>query len=219
MSAHVHKLIHRLQEKACDGELASDELAAPIPPPVSPRTVDATERQLGFPLPELLRQLYLEIGNGGFGPSYGVLGLKGGATDEQGNTLVGVYRSMKRLARESRHWHWPEGLLPLCRLGCGMYSCLDCARVRVPVLIFDPNILGQADETDKKDAVLLWTYAFFWQDSTFTSWLKGWLDERPERDPTRPSASWLRQRLRPDNPENARMFLKGKAKAIRRGEQ
>jgi hypothetical protein len=170
MSPRVQKLIHRLKEKAVDGELVSDDLPAPTPPPVSLRTVDAAERQLGFPLPEPLRQIYLQIGNGGFGPTYGLLGLKGGAADEQGNTLVGVYRSMKRLARASRYWHWPEGLLPLCRLGCGMYSCLDSARSRIPVLIFDPNILGEPD-ADREEVIQLWAHCFWWQNNSFASWL------------------------------------------------
>jgi hypothetical protein len=208
MNPRMHRLIHRLKKRADDGELACDEFAKPVPPPVSARTVDAAERQLGFSLPELLRQLYLEVGNGGFGPAYGLLGLKSGATDRQGEHLVGVYRSMKSLARESRYWRWPEGLLPLCGLGCGMYSCLDCARVRVPVLIFDPNILGQVDKTDKNEAVLRWTNSFWWQENAFTVWLEGWLDERPEREPTWPHASWLRQRLWPGKPENVRIFLK-----------
>jgi hypothetical protein len=204
----MRKLIHRLTQRAQDGQLASDEIPAPIPPPVSPRTVATTEQQLGFALPELLRLLYLQIGNGGFGPSYGILGLKGGATDERGNTLVGVNRAMRALARENRYWRWPEGLLPLCRLGCGMYSCLDCARPRVPVLIFDPNNLD-ADETEKNEAVLRWTNAFWHQEHSFVSWLEGWLDQRPEREPTWPSAGWLRQRLWPGKPANVRIFLEG----------
>src|SRR5262245_1691618 len=200
MSPRMQQLIRRLKKRAEEGELACDAFAKPIPPSASPRAVVATERQLGFALPHLLREIYLQIGNGGFGPSYGLLGLKGGATDERGNTLVGVYRSMKRLARANRSWRWPEGLLPLCRLGCGMYSCLDCVQSRVPVLVFDPNNLDET-ETDKEQAVLRWTNSFWRQENAFTSWLESWLDERPEREPTWPSASWLRQRLWPDDPE------------------
>lgn len=206
MSPRLRKLIQTLEERARDGELANDELPAPIAPPVSQRTVTATERQLGFPLPDLLRLIYRQIGNGGFGPSYGILGLIGGATDERGYTLVGVYRSMQGLARENRYWHWPDGLLPLCKLGCGMYSCLDCVGSRVPVLIFDPNNLDET-ETDKSEAVLRWTNAFWHQENTLLSWLEGWLSGRQEREPKWPSASWLRRRLWPDEPANVRIFL------------
>jgi hypothetical protein len=202
----MRTLIHRLKERADDGELANDEMPKPVPPPVSSRTVAAAERQLGFALPELLRLLYLRIGNGGFGPSYGLLGLKGGATDERGNTLTGVCRAMRGLARENPYWRWPERLLPLCRLGCGMYSCLDCARPRVPVVVFDPNNLD-ADETDKNEVVLRWTNSFWHAGNSFVSWLEGWLDDRPEREPTWPSAAWLRQRLWPGEPANVRIFL------------
>lgn len=35
-----------------------------------------SEEMLGFPLPEFVRRVYTQVGNGGFGPGYcGVLGL------------------------------------------------------------------------------------------------------------------------------------------------
>ena len=37
-----------------------------------------TERELGFKLPPLLRALYQQLGNGGFGPGYGLVGASGG---------------------------------------------------------------------------------------------------------------------------------------------
>jgi hypothetical protein len=42
-----------------------------LPAPTAPTSVAAiemAERHLGYPLPRLLRRLYLEVGNGGFGP-------------------------------------------------------------------------------------------------------------------------------------------------------
>jgi hypothetical protein len=35
---------------------------------VSPSDIAEAERRLGFPLPELLRELYTSVGDGGFGP-------------------------------------------------------------------------------------------------------------------------------------------------------
>jgi SMI1 / KNR4 family (SUKH-1) len=47
-------------------------------PPATERELKETERQLGFLLPPLLRLLYTQIANGGFGPGYGITGAIGG---------------------------------------------------------------------------------------------------------------------------------------------
>ena len=41
-------------------------------PPVSESDLVRAEALLGFGLPPLLRQLYLHVGNGGYGPGYGL---------------------------------------------------------------------------------------------------------------------------------------------------
>lgn len=48
-------------------------------PPASPEQLHATEALLGMPLPDLLRALYVMVGNGGFGPACGLVGVTGGA--------------------------------------------------------------------------------------------------------------------------------------------
>lgn len=64
----------------------------------------ATEEALGFPLPPLLRVLYAQVANGGFGFGYGLRGAIGGF-DEQGyGTIVNQY-----LAHTST-----EEILPWC---------------------------------------------------------------------------------------------------------
>src|SRR5579863_8967143 len=47
-------------------------------PPASEETLKETEDQLGFPLPLLLRMLYSQIANGGFGPGTGLRGVYDG---------------------------------------------------------------------------------------------------------------------------------------------
>jgi len=80
----------------------------------TPEAVQEAEALVGTHLPLLLRRLYLEVGNGGFGPGYGLLGLAGGH-DDQGRTAVDLYR-----ARE-----FPAHLLPLLTWGCAIYSLVD----------------------------------------------------------------------------------------------
>lgn len=47
-------------------------------PPATEDQIRETEQQLGFPLPPLLRLLYTEVANGGFGPGLGIVGTPGG---------------------------------------------------------------------------------------------------------------------------------------------
>lgn len=46
-----------------------------LPEPVDAATLTRAEAALGFRLPPLLADLYLHIGDGGFGPEYGLLPL------------------------------------------------------------------------------------------------------------------------------------------------
>nr|MBA2679119.1 hypothetical protein [Ktedonobacteraceae bacterium] len=43
----------------------------PAFPPATEQQILETEQHLGFPLPPLLRLLYIQIANGGFGPGHG----------------------------------------------------------------------------------------------------------------------------------------------------
>ena len=89
--------------------------------PAAPEAVEEAEEEIGYPLTPLLRRLYLEVGNGGFGPGYGILGLKDGHSDDGGHTAIELYR--ERAPR--------EGLLPVCYWGCGIYSLIDCRTGRM----------------------------------------------------------------------------------------
>jgi hypothetical protein len=73
----VDALIGRVKERVADPLRAVDAAAwvRPVPtvaPPASVAEVDAAEATLGFAIPPLLRRLYTEVGNGGFGPDYGL---------------------------------------------------------------------------------------------------------------------------------------------------
>lgn len=74
-----------------------------------------------MPFPPLLRRLYLEVGNGGFGPGYGLLpiGTEDDTRKNAGETLLGEYRAMMELAS------WPRGLLLAFDFGCAIWSCID----------------------------------------------------------------------------------------------
>ncbi len=118
----------------------------PLPSLATPEAVDAVEASLGVTLPVLLRRLYLEVANGGFGPGYGIVGVDGGWTD-RGDTLADLARSFRR-GSPFDTWTWPPTLLPLCHLGDGAYDCVDTARPAAPVLRWDPNAAVEGADDD-----------------------------------------------------------------------
>jgi len=103
----------------------------PLYPPATPESVTEAEATLGLRLPSLVRQLYVDVANGGFGPGAGLLGLAGGYSDAEGRTLVSVYQAF------AASW-WPKPtLLPLWDWGCGAWSCVDADAVDERVFTMD----------------------------------------------------------------------------------
>ncbi|MEP7123457.1 MAG: SMI1/KNR4 family protein [Byssovorax sp.] len=126
-----------------------------VPPPplfgvVAASALEKTEADLGFRIPVLLRRLYSEVGNGGFGPGAGMLGVEGGYCDSEGRTLAPCYLEFKS-------WGWPDGLLPLWDWGGGALSCVDS-------LSADERIVTH----DESGPVVT--------RFTLLSWLESWVD-------------------------------------------
>jgi hypothetical protein len=78
----------------------------------------------------LLRRLWTEVGNGGFDPGYGLLGLEGGLGEEtQGMTTAELYLSCL-----NAKWlpgpggaPWPEKVVVICEWGCQNLTAVDCS--------------------------------------------------------------------------------------------
>jgi len=194
MRALDQNLIQRLQARNADRERATGGGTHPRKPVpiVADKALQATERAIGFKLPELLRAIYLEVGNGGFGPEYGIIGTKGGAK-LRGFTLETCYQDMMKLKKEDSGWRWPKRLLPLADYGCGMWSCVDCDYQKLPMILWDPNNLDA--DFNGADAQLNWGSSFWNQGRSLRLWLEGWLAEKPEPEPKWPSHSWIKKRL------------------------
>lgn len=124
--------------------------------------VEEAESIIGYHFPPLLRRLYLEVGNGGFGPGYGILGLSGGHRDDIHRGALDLYRSAHD--RSSAHWSsLPASLLPICSWGCGIYSFVDCSQQQGQMWGWDPN----PGPVDKR--------ALFQQPYTLAEWLGRWV--------------------------------------------
>jgi hypothetical protein len=106
--------------------------------PAPADAVEEAENLIGYRLPPLLRRLYLEAGNGGFGPGYGILGLRDGHRDDTRRAALDLYREAHDTS--SPHWSFlPASLLPICYWGCGIYSFTDCSQPQGPMWGWDPN--------------------------------------------------------------------------------
>lgn len=123
----------------------------PLLRPASEARLAQVEQMLGQPLPPLLRRLYLGLGNGGFGPGYGLL--RFGPGDEQLEDAVDLFRNWKR----------PKvSLLPICHWGCGIYSLIDLSGPPWLMWACDPN--GPHEEL---------SYAR--EEVPFSVWLARWM--------------------------------------------
>ena len=157
-------VLDELLGRAQSGRLFSP--GEPLMPPVTERQAAEAEARLGFPLPTLLRNIYLHVANGGFGPAYGLFPL---STDTvppdvlQQWTLVETYTSFRHTSERTR---WDEKLLPVCTWGCSYFSFLDCALARSPVFAFDEGSHGHGP----------WDCAFSLHDKSFEQWMRRWLD-------------------------------------------
>jgi hypothetical protein len=163
-------LIQQLQDRIKNLERATDSanLVSPkIYPPVTTAALESAEKMLGFALPVTLRQIYLQVGNGGFGPGYGLLGLPGGATDDLGENVVSLYQGYHQSNPDDPYWDWPQRLLPLCYLGCAMYASVDCNTTEGVMIWFEPN-----PHQDGKT----WDDAFIPLAPSIDAWLQAWLE-------------------------------------------
>ena len=193
MRVSDERLLQLLRKRTANGRVTDGGIHPQKPfPPAAARALQVAERSIGFKLPELLRAIYLEVGNGGFGPAYGIVGTEGGALLD-GCTLETCYLNMVKLEEENSVWRWPRHLLPVANYGCGMWSCVDRAYQRLPMLLWDPNNLNP--DLEGADARMNWGNSFWNQGMSLRAWLKGWLAEKQEPEPKWPSNSWMRKRL------------------------
>ena len=139
-----------------------------LPAPVAVDVLADTEQAMGVTLPHLLRRLYLEVANGGFGPGYGILGVRGGWTTDRGRTIEDLYGEMADSTTEDARWVWPSGLVPLVDHS-GAFSCIDTTTTDGRIVGWDP------DELDGRGRDGGWGRSFSEEAPSLRSWLEEWL--------------------------------------------
>jgi len=135
-----------------------------LPAPASEAALQAAEARLGTPLPALLRRLYAEIANGGFGPGGGLLSIE---------KAVAAYVEMAREPFLPKGYPWPAGLLPIS----GDESGYDCVELSTGQVVgWDPD--GLTERSGEK----AWQKSFTELAPSLEAWLGEWLDRRPAHE-------------------------------------
>ena len=176
-------LIARLRERSKDPRRLRDMVFTGdcVAPPTTVAEIAEAEQRLGIELPSLLASLYTAIGNGGFGPGYGLLGLIHGHSvgDDRAVSLWEAWTSCHLDARYQA-WRYPRTFLPLAAWGCAIYSCVDLADPSSLVWRFEPSgfIELGSGEDDDPDLVPTTQEEFselFGREAPLAEWLESWL--------------------------------------------
>ncbi|MGW5431980.1 hypothetical protein ACWET9_33030 [Streptomyces sp. NPDC004059] len=91
-----------------------------LPPPAGPDAVADAEQVIGFRTPPLLRRLYSEVANGGFGPNDGILGVSGGHAQGNFYDIAELYQD-----GPDPSGRIPAGLVLIYDWGCTIWSLVD----------------------------------------------------------------------------------------------
>jgi hypothetical protein len=162
------ELIARIQRRADVRRTQTYHPQAARPPRYPPATaavLSDAERRLGFPLPPFLAEVYLRVGNGGFGPGYGLIGLPGGHTGDAGGSIVELYESDRTPVPAWPTWQWPEAVVAFCEWGCAIHTCVDCRSGAV--LTFDPPSFQEGQPMAQ---------AFAQTHASVAAWFEDWVN-------------------------------------------
>ncbi|MFG2915961.1 hypothetical protein ACGF0D_24130 [Kitasatospora sp. NPDC048298] len=151
-----------------------------LPRPAPAQAADEFEALTGFPMQPLLRRIYCEAANGGFGPYGGALRRRGSVpcgvvslTDTKQRfsnetSLMSLYRSwLSQPSGEDEFY--PRNVLPLATLGGVIWWCIDLSTPEGRMWGGDENACDRH-----------WLAP---QDLTLAQWLTDWLrgdDTAPE---------------------------------------
>lgn len=135
--------------------------------PATEENIRHSENMIGITFPKILRDLYSEVANGGIGPGYQILGVKGGHLSEEGDTISDLYLALSDSDPHDPLWQWPVGVVPFCHWGDAIYSCFDASKNGNPVVWFDPNLREMGEPMQQQFAP---------HRESLESWFRGWLE-------------------------------------------
>ncbi|MFD8649122.1 SMI1/KNR4 family protein [Streptomyces mirabilis] len=132
-----------------------------LPPPASEEAVVELEAIVGWPMPTLLRRLYLEVANGGFGPSSRVMSLT--HTGQWFSDEESLLQFMRAAAAHTDPSDPPRHTVPLMTLGCAVWWFVDFSTPDGRMWGWEPNARCEQ-------------HRLFPERFTLAQWLTDWLD-------------------------------------------
>jgi len=166
-------LITRLKERARDANRAYSFCTGidtyEYYPPLLTEEILIIEKRVGFRLPSLLRTIYAQVGNGGYGPGYGLTGLTDdGALAFTGMNAIDMYLIFgSEQDEDSRHlWWWPEKAIPFCDYDDKVLMLVDCSSDEGCIMRREYN--GSDDRREDFTVV----------EDSLRDWLIGWIEGR-----------------------------------------
>ncbi len=156
-------LIERTEQVVRSGRCTDERLKCELAAPLAIEVVNAIEQKLG-PLPDDLRRIYTRVSNGGVGPGYGLIGLRGGVKDDEERDVEQTLQWIREWTKEG-DLVWPSNLVPILHFGCGIYACIDMRNGQI--VDFDPNAWDETDST--------WNQCFSTLAPSFRDWWERWL--------------------------------------------
>jgi hypothetical protein len=137
----------------------------PLPGPCSEAEIVAAEAKLGFALPEGMKQLYREVGNGGYGRGDGLYPL---------DRVVSKYQSLISEAQGPQAQQWPAELLPIN----GDDWELVCINRETGTLIY-----WDAEELAEGYSNKHWLRSFKHEADSLEAWMSEWLEKPAGHQP------------------------------------
>ena len=117
-------------------EIRASLVGRESPEPATDDAVLEAEAAIGFPIPLVLRRLYLEVANGGFGPRFAVMGVQG-HDYFTGGDYADIVDRYGDGPGDDRVYGFP-GLVALLDWGCAQWSYCDFRRPEGKMWGWDP---------------------------------------------------------------------------------
>jgi SMI1/KNR4 family protein SUKH-1 len=143
------------------GAAMSTPVASTLPAPADPAALQAAEAELGVALPPVLRRVYLEVADGGFGPGSGLMSLA---------AATAAYARLRSGDELPRGRAWSERLVPIREVDPG-FDCVDASTPAGRIIAWDPEDLREFSGEKA------WNASFSEIAPSVEAWLDEWVGE------------------------------------------
>jgi hypothetical protein len=176
-----------------------------IPDVVDIKYVNELQEDLGFRIPEDLIELLTRFANGGFGPGYGIVGVKNpaknwflggpleylGSDHLSGSREIHVIEGVEVLEvqhpeEDDQILHWPRGMLQLCWnfpfSNESTMSGIDCFSKDFPVIRINYFGYEKIPISSKKCRASQFMGHSYVECDSFEKWLSDWVKDSKVRE-------------------------------------